>query len=242
MTISRNDLKNFSSLIRKSKRNELGLFIVEGKKICDELIQSDFQIERLFVTEKYKNDYKTAELISQNDADRLSNLKNQSDIIGIVKTPKHDIPETADQMTIYLEGISDPGNMGTILRSLDWFGYNNVYCSSDCVDIFNNKAVMASMGSVFRVKSHTISLTEICDKFKITNTIGTTLDGENLYSFQFEEKSIIILGNEANGISRDLTNKVNQNISIPKKGNAESLNVSIATSIILNEINRRTNF
>jgi RNA methyltransferase, TrmH family len=242
MTISRNDLKKFSSLKRKSKRNELGLFVVEGKKICNELIKSDFEIERLFTTDNFKHEYPTAELISSKDADRLSNLKNQSNVIGIVKIPTYETPEKQEKITIYLEGINDPGNMGTILRSLDWFGYNNVYCSTSCVDAFNNKTVMASMGSVFRVKSHTISLNEICNKFSFNDIIGTTLDGENIYSFPFEKKSIIIIGNEANGISLDTSNKVNTTISIPKNGYAESLNVSIATSIILNEINRKTNF
>ena len=240
MTISRNDLKKFSSLKRRSKRNELGLFIVEGKKICDELILSDFELERLFVTENYKSDYSDAELISNKDAERLSNLKNQSNIIGIVKIPKYHLPKKIEKTTIYLDRISDPGNMGTILRSLDWFGYSNIYCSTDSVDVFNNKTVMASMGSVFRVKAHTISFDEICEKFSFENVIGTTLDGENLYSFPFIGKSIIVLGNEANGISKEIENKINKNISIPKKGNAESLNVSIATAIILNEINRKT--
>ena len=240
MTISRNDLKKFSSLKRRSKRNELGLFIVEGKKICDELIRSDFELERLFVTENYKSDYSNAELISNKDAERLSNLKNQSNIIGIVKIPKYDFPKNIDTTTIYLDRVSDPGNMGTILRSLDWFGYSNIYCSTNCVDVFNNKTVMASMGSVFRVKAHTISFGEICEKFSFENIIGTTLDGENLYSFPFIGISILVLGNEANGISEEIENKINKNISIPKKGNAESLNVSIATAIILNEINRKT--
>ena len=242
MTISRNDLKKFSSLKRKSKRNELGLFIVEGKKICNELIQSEFEIERLFTTENFASEFPTAELISSKDADRLSNLKNQSNVIGIVKLPTYETPNISEKITIYLEDINDPGNMGTILRSLDWFGYENVYCSANCVDVFNNKTVMASMGSVFRVKSHTISLSEICKKFSFDDFIGTTLDGENLYSFPFEKKSIIILGSEANGISVNTSKLINKSISIPKKGNAESLNVSIATSIILNEINRKTNY
>ena len=103
MTISRNDLKKFSSLKRRSKRNELGLFIVEGKKICNELILSDFEIDRLFVTENYKSDYSDAELISNKDAERLSNLKNQSNIIGIVKIPKYDFPKNIEKTTIYLD-------------------------------------------------------------------------------------------------------------------------------------------
>ncbi len=242
MTISRNDLKKFSSLKRKSKRNELGLFIVEGKKICNELIQSEFEIERLFSTENFTSEFPTAELISSKDADRLSNLKNQSNVIGIVKIPTYDIPNYSEKITIYLEDINDPGNMGTILRSLDWFGYENVYCSPNCVDVFNNKTVMASMGSVFRVKSHTITLSELCKKFTFDDIIGATLDGENLYSYPFDKKSIIVLGNEANGITIDTLKQINKSISIPKKGNAESLNVSIATSIILNEINRKTNY
>jgi len=242
MTISRNDLKKFSSLKRKSKRNELGLFIVEGKKICSELIHSEFEIERLFSTEKFKNEFPTAELISSKDADRLSNLKNQSNVIGIVKIPTYDMPNDYEKITIYLDDIKDPGNMGTIIRSLDWFGYENIFCSSNCVDVFNNKTVMASMGSVFRVKSHTITLGELCKKFAFDDIIGATLDGENLYSYPFDKKSIIVLGNEANGITLDSLNQINKSISIPKKGNAESLNVSTATSIILNEINRKTNY
>ena len=242
MTISRNDLKKFSSLKRKSKRSELKLFIAEGKKICNELLNSNVTLERLLITENLKPEYPNAEIISNKDADRLSNLKNQSNIIAIAKIPKYNLPEKIEDIVIYLDGISDPGNMGTILRSLDWFDHKRVFCSPNCVDIYNNKTVMASMGSVFRIKSHVISLNQLCNVFSFNNIIGATLKGQNLNSFTFEKSSIIILGSEANGISLESEKKINQNISIIKKGNAESLNVSIATGIILNEINRQTNF
>ena len=239
MSISKNDLKKFSSLKRKVKRKELGAFIVEGVKNCKELLRSDFQIITILTTENdLLIDFPNGTIISENDARRITQLKSHSSVIAIAKLPKNSISTNLDQPILFLDNIKDPGNLGTIIRTLDWFGYSQLFCSLNCVDAFNSKTVMASMGSVFRINIHYLNFLDLFEKFPNYLTYGTFLEGESIYKSIIGNKSIIVMGNESVGISKEIASLIKKKISIPGKGNAESLNVSTASAIILSEINK----
>ena len=236
MSISKNELKKISSLNRKSKRKEYGLFIVEGEKNCKELIESDFEIEMILASSKSAPFFPGSIECSQKDLERLSNLKNSSDVIAVSKIPTEKEYITDDKPIIYLENINDPGNLGSIIRSLDWFGFKQVFCSENTVDPFNNKTVMASMGSIFRIQTNYINYTDFRKKFINHTLYATSLDGDHIEKIKFEKKAIIVIGSESNGVSDEIIKDADQNIKITGSGNAESLNASVATGIILHEM------
>ena len=239
MPISKNDLKKISSLKNKTNRINLGCFVVEGVKNCKELINSDFKALDFYVTENdLINYFPNATLINYKEASRITHLKSPSSVLAVVQIPKNDLINKDCNTILYLDGIKDPGNLGTIIRSLDWFGHSQLFCSKDTVDHFNSKVIMASMGSIFRTKVHYLDFDSLQKKFPNHMIYGTYLEGENIHKTIINEKSIIVMGNESHGISAKTNNLVKNKISIPKIGKAESLNVSTATAIILNEITR----
>ncbi len=235
MPLSRTELKTYSSLKRKSKRLETGLFIAEGAKVCQELLESKFTIESFFCTEENLNAFPNATLISNKDAGRISNQKNHSGILAIVKTPDN-TQNTLDfsKNIVVLENINDPGNLGTIIRTLDWFGYSQLICSENSVDSFNPKTIMASMGSVFRIQPHYLNISDFLANTK-NESYGTFMKGQSLFETQFKNPAIIVFGNESHGISNELSKKINSKISIPGAGKAESLNLSNSLSIVISE-------
>ena len=238
MTISNNDLKKYSSLNRKIKRKELQLFVVEGEKICKELLKNDFEFESIFTTEDLQSEFPLSTVCSKKEIARISHLKSPSNVVAICKIPTYKINSKDKKPLIFLDNVNDPGNLGTIVRTLDWFGYKQLFCSKNTVDCFNNKSVMASMGSIFRVDCHYIDFDEFQQLFPQHVTYGTYLDGENIGSVKLKTNSIIVIGNESNGVSKEIVDKLNNTIRIPGDGKAESLNVSVATGIILNELRK----
>ena len=236
MQLSRTDLKTYSSLNRKSKRIEHGLFIAEGAKVCQELLNSNFVIEHFFCTEENLTIFPNATFISNKDAERISNQKNHSGIIAIAKIPDNQpiILDENDDIII-LENINDPGNLGSILRTLDWFGFTQVICSENSVDTFNPKTIMASMGSVFRIQPHYLNINMFLSQTK-TKSYGAYMNGQSVFKTQFDKPSIIVFGNESNGISAEIAEKINNKVSIPGNGQAESLNLSNSSSIIISEL------
>ena len=238
MTISNNDLKKYSSLNRKNKRKEHQLFVVEGEKICKELIKNDFEYESIFTTKDLQNEFPLSTVCSKKEIERISHLKSPSNVVAICKIPIFKINIKDKMPLIFLDNINDPGNLGTIIRTLDWFGYKQVFCSKNTVDCFNNKTVMASMGSIFRINCHYIDFDEFQQLFPQHVTYGTSLNGENIDSVRLGTNSIIVIGNESNGISKKIMDKINNTIRIPGVGNAESLNVSVATGVVLNELGK----
>jgi TrmH family RNA methyltransferase len=240
MPISRSDLKKFSSLNRKSKRIETGIFIVEGLKNCNELINSDFKVLSILITDdELLKKFPNGTLISKKEAERITQLKSASSIIAIVELKKENILIREENTIFYLDGIKDPGNLGTIIRTLDWFGYSQLFCSMNCVDEFNGKVIMSSMGSIFRIDVHHIEFQDLIKRFPNHKSYGTYIEGDSIYENEISEKAIIVMGNESNGISKEIGIHINNKISIPGSGNAESLNISSASAIILNEINRK---
>jgi len=254
--MNKNTIKLIKSLALKKNRIKENLFVAEGDKIVSEVLTSDIKIEKLFATNSFlasrKPDLRnTCEVIevTQNDIDRASLLKNPQNCLALCRPPTDSgLPGELDNLSVYLDGIQDPGNLGTILRICDWFGLFQLFCSTDTVDVFNPKVIQASMGSFSRVKVWKSSFTEIAEIADKSNTriLGAYLDGENIYTEKLPRKALIVMGNEGNGIRPELENKIEERIKIPslsKNSNrAESLNVSVATAIICSEFMRQHQF
>ena len=238
MPLSKNDLRDFSSLHRKTKRQELGLFIVEGKKNCLELVKSNFEVLCICTTDANNADFVDAIQITTKEATRISHLKNPSPYIAIVKIPEVNYKIEKKPILFYLDQINDPGNLGTIVRTLDWFGFNQLICSPHTVDAYNSKTVMASMGSIFRVNVIYKEFKTVLEEFSSHKIVTTQMNGNNIYNHAIQQSSIVVFGNEANGISKQIENLSDVQLQIPKFGKAESLNVSISVGIVANEIKR----
>lgn len=252
--LSKNKIKLIQSLNRKKNRDEAGSFLVEGNKMVEEALRSDFHIELVVCTSAYASQHpeinkRSAELIiSDNETiAKASLLQNPQDALAIVYQPKNISPEInlQNELCLALDFIQDPGNLGTILRIADWFGITQVICSENTVDVFNPKVVQASMGAVFRVKTYVTPLTDFL-KTSIENSIpvyGTFLEGQNIYEQNLSSNGIIVLGNEGNGISDAVSGLVTQKLLIPTfsthSNKPESLNVAIAAAICCSEFRRR---
>ena len=239
-SLSKNKIKWIRSLQLKKNRDELGLFIVEGEKMVQEAIENfSQQIDFLVVTKfsSIKTDDVSFEMAIATDEElkSISTLKNPNKSLVVLKLPAKRRIETS--FRIALDGIQDPGNMGTILRLADWFDVKEIICSKDTVDIYNPKVVQASMGAIFRINVLYCDLPGYLSKTK-EPIFGALLEGENIYKKTVQPKGILILGNEGNGISKDVISLVNQPITIPRFGKAESLNVSVAAGILLSEFFR----
>lgn len=246
--LSKSQINLLKSLQNKKFRTEHGLFLVEGHKSVNEFANSHYQIDTVFQT--YTSDPKLLNLsqkiniqqISLNDLEKISSLKTPQDIVALVKIP--DWPALSNQslskkFSIVLDGIQDPGNLGTIIRTADWFGITDVICSADTADAYNPKVVQASMGSLSRIKMHYVDI-EVFLKQTQLPIYGALLNGSNIYSTQFGSEGLIIMGNEGNGIRPSVERLIQKAITIPKVGHAESLNVGIATAIFCSEIKRNT--
>ena len=239
MNISKSDLKKFSSLKNKSKRYEYGYFVVEGLKNCVELVNSEIKIREIFISNDYLlNEFPNAKVVTSKELKRISQLKTPSEILAIAHIPQSSEIDNNSKIILYLEDIKDPGNLGTIIRTLDWFGYKQLFCSEETVDNFNSKVIMASMGSIFRVNVIYLKFENLLKYFPDYNVYGTYINENSIHDKKIKQKSIIVMGNESKGISNHLSSLIKNRVSIPKFGSAESLNVSTATGIILNEINR----
>ena len=227
---------------------EEGLFLVEGIKSVKEFIDSGYQIEAIYHT--YTFDPNLLKLsrkinlygISLNDLEKISSLKTPQEVIALVKLPKwpaldHSILQ--QKFSIVLDGIQDPGNMGTIIRTADWFGIQHIICSEDCVDVYNPKVIQATMGSLSRINVHYTDLQTLLSKINLP-IFGALLNGSNIYQTDFGNEGLVIMGNEGNGLRAEIIKLIHRAVTIPKAGKAESLNVGIATAIFCSEINRKT--
>lgn len=238
--VSKNQIKLINSLQQKKYRKLHNLFIAEGKKVIQELIDANFTLEHLFVTKENLFDATLhSELISDNELKKISALTTANDCLAVFKI-KEVNSKASLGLELALDNIKDPGNMGTIIRLCDWFGISKIVCTEETVDIYNPKVVQATMGSLARVE---VLYTNLTDYLKTTDLeiFGTFMEGKNIYKQELPTKGIIVMGNEANGISTEIENLVTQKISIPRFGNlqqTESLNVATATAVILSEFKR----
>lgn len=213
--------------------------MVEGNKIISELPNSNFKIKEIFSTNPQNLDFKETSLhqITENELKKISFLQNPKDSVAVCELNKESKLDDKN-IQLVLDGIQDPGNLGTIIRLADWFGIEQIICSEDTVDIYNPKVIQASMGSFIRVNMVYCNLVEYLSETKNTN-IGTDMDGENIYTFEKPEKINLILGNEGKGMRDETEKLLHKKISIPRFGKSqstESLNVSMAAGIILGQL------
>lgn len=239
--VSKNQIKLISSLHQKKQRIAHQLFIAEGIKGIQELLDASFELEQLYTTqndfESVPNSLKT--LVSEADLKKISALATPNTCLAVFKIPKEKkIVESG--LIVALDTIRDPGNLGTILRLCDWFGIQQLICSKETVDSYNPKVVQATMGSIARV---TVSYVDLNDFLATTSlpVFGTFMNGDNIYKSSLPQEGIIVMGNEANGISPELEKIIKNRLTIPRFGaiqKTESLNVATATAIVLSEFCR----
>jgi len=239
---SDNQRKLIIKLNKKKFRLANKLFVAEGKKVVNELINSGWPFKMLFSTEE--NFHKDAHLIKNEDMKKISHFNSPSPVLGVFELPdeKKILSETT---TIAVDGISDPGNLGTIIRLCDWFGLSELFCSHDTVDCFNPKVIQASAGSIVRINCHYVK--DLVKSLVLLNKpiFGTSTNGDSIYSTKLLDKASYVFGSEAHGISESLLYQLNGEISIPQFRDTnikpESLNVATATAIFLSELNRNKN-
>ena len=253
--LSKNKIKHINSLKIGKFRRIFNQFLLEGKKSVLDLLNSDFEIIEIFACDNWIND--NCELLKRENIDvqkvtekeltRISTQKTPNEVLAIVKIPQDKlIPnDVFFGLCIVLDEIKDPGNLGTIIRTADWFGIENIICSENSVDVYNPKVVQATMGSITKVNVYYTQLIEfLSSKPKEIKIFGAVLEGESIYKKQLAENALILIGNESQGISKELLPLIDEKISIPEgvknfPSNAESLNASIATAIICSEFQRR---
>ncbi len=243
--VSKSQIKLITSLGQKKNRAKSGLFIVEGIKGIRELLNSPFEMDLLFTTgENFNTPPSKTHLIEEVELKKISRLKTPQRALALFKIPKENAPIIKD-LVVALDGIRDPGNLGTIIRLCDWFGIKTLLCSGDTVDCYNPKVVQASMGSIARVSVTYLDLELILKNHTDQPVMGTFLKGENIYTTQLPKSGILILGNEANGISEEVEKMLSQKLNIPQFGKSqctESLNVATATAILLSEFRRQASY
>ena len=224
-------IKFIRSLSLKKNRIENQLFVVEGEKNVNEFINSDFVIDSVYsIDDSFKDSFK----VSPKELDRISHLNSSNKVLAVVKMPNYDFARYGNTV-IALDTIQDPGNLGTIIRLCDWFGVKEILCSETCVDQYNSKVVQASMGSLSRVKLNYCDLQTELSLMKDYSIISMDMDGVDIKESVDVDKKVIVLGNEGNGISKEVLQLSNITMSINKSNNskAESLNVANACAIAL---------
>jgi TrmH family RNA methyltransferase len=244
--LSKARIKLIQSLNQKKQRSELKLFVVEGKKQVTELFTSTYHINCLVATPEWADAHaqdikNNTELIivSAEELKKASLLQAPQEVLGLVEIPELDFsPELlTNNMTILLDGIQDPGNLGTIIRIADWYGIKNIICSKDCVDIYNPKTIQATMGSFARVNVFYQELKDILSQTTLP-VYGALMNGVSLHKTELPQKAILVIGNEGKGISEAILPHISHPITIPRFGGAESLNAAIATAIICDSFAR----
>ena len=237
--LSKNQVKLIQKLHHKKYRNDLNLFIVEGKKSINEFLQAGYTPQLLIATEAFTTNVPQHLItpVSKDELRKVSTLQNPDEGLAVFEQPKHK-GILQEGVIVALDNVQDPGNLGTIIRLCDWFGVETLLCNTQTVDCYNPKVVQASMGSLTRVAVHYLDLAA----FLTTTALPVytmDLEGENLYTATFPKDCILILGNEANGISSEVRALSNEVITIPRFSQhqrTESLNVAMAGAIILSEV------
>lgn len=257
--LSKQQVKDVIALQQKKSRRSEKLFLVEGEKTIEDLLLSDWKIKMICTTdtisqelrglirEKYKGEHVE---VSSDDMDRMSPQTAPQGVLAVVHQREYrfDITEIKDQLVLVLDDIQDPGNMGTIIRIADWFGIRHVICSMKTTECFNPKVVQASMGSLFRTALYYMDLEELFSVNRETINLpvyGALMKGKNIFSSELSKYGFILLGNEANGITKETLPFITHAINIPSftaasANGPDSLNVAIATGIVCAEFRRRS--
>ena len=239
MILSNNHQKLITSLSQKKYRQKHQLFIAEGVKVVRELLESSFELEIIFSTESEFSSLDCFIQVSDQELKKISSLKTPNKVLALFKIPLQKKVNSSG-LIVVLDTINDPGNLGTIIRLCDWFGVEQLVCSQDTVDCYNSKVVQATMGSLARVSISYLNLSEYLQTVSIPLFIAD-MDVVNIHKSKLPASAILVMGNEANGVSDRLKQLISNKISIPRYGNSnqvESLNVATATAILLNEFRR----
>ena len=234
------------ALADKRGRAEHGLFIAEGEKLIGELRASHLRVRRIFALEGLFEGPET-ETVSPRDMERISQLKTPSNSLALVEIPRHrlDAEHLGNRLTLALDEVQNPGNLGTIIRLADWFGIGDIVCSEGSADCFNPKVVQATMGAILRVRIHYAPLTPLLAGAAARGVAvyGTFLDGEDIYSADLTPGGIVVMGNEGRGVTDAVARTVTRRLFIPPypagREGSESLNVAMATGIVCSEFRRR---
>ena len=243
--LTKNTIKQIASLRQQKFRKELGLFVVEGRKMVDELLHSHFETVNLFATEAFLNDHPAfveAEIVSEMQMEQMSGQDTPPGILAVVRIPEQKEIKASSRFVLALDGIANPGNMGTLIRTAEWFGITDVVCSPDCVELWNPKTVQATMGSLFRMQVWKADLPSFLHEAssKGKAVYGALLEGENLFEMRKKPEGVIVIGSESHGIRADVLPCITRPVTIPRVGGSltESLNAAMAGGIIMAEITR----
>ena len=244
--MTRSDIQLVRSLSDKRGRSEHGLFVAEGAKLIGELRRSNLRIRRIFATEGLFEGPEV-ECVTEKEMERQSLLKTPSNSLAIVEIPRYrlDAAHVGQRLTLALDDVQNPGNLGTIIRLADWFGIGEILCSPATADCFNPKVVQATMGAILRVRVHYVELAPLLAQAAARGVpvYGTFLEGENLYDAQLTDGGIIVMGNEGRGVRPDVAQTVTRKLFIPPfpadRRASESLNVAMATGVVCAEFRRR---
>lgn len=238
--VVKSELKLIKSLQQKKCRNEHGLFVVEGKKTVEEVVNSSMKVYKLFAVEPSDLEVNDNDVVkvSSKELSQMSSLKNPNGYLGVFHIPNESNKILSD-WTLVLDGVQDPGNLGTIIRLCDWFGISDIICSLNTVDCYNAKVLQATMGSITRVNIQYLDLIEFLKATKIP-VYGTFMNGVSVTTSKLPKKGIMVMGNEGKGISNAVAHLCTDRLAIPQFGDVttESLNVASATAILLHEIRK----
>jgi RNA methyltransferase, TrmH family len=250
--LSKAKISLISSLSVKKYRDEHNLFVAEGNKIVDEILNSDLNVKYLIFNSDKSSDIKLGNFevyfTPETTFKKISSLKTAPSVLAVVEIPEYktQIKDFSDKLTMAADAIQDPGNLGTLIRICDWFGIENLVCSHNSADLYNPKVIQATMGAFLRVNVHYVNLTEFIPQYILETKLpcyGTFLDGDNIYKTELSSAGMFVLGNEGKGISADVEKLLNRRLFIPpfsqRQQHAESLNIASAASVICSEFRRR---
>ena len=241
--VTKNEIKQVASLRQQKFRKSLGLFVVEGRKMTEELLRSPFKTEALYATAACLDLFPQATPVSEMQMAQMSGQDTPPGILAVVKIPERQQLSAHPRFILALDGIANPGNMGTLIRTAEWFGIRDIVCSTDCVEIWNPKVIQATMGSVFRNNVLEAELADFLDLQRQAGKAiyGALLEGENLFGMKEKTDGIIVIGSESHGIRRDILPHITRPVTIPRVGasQTESLNASVAAGIIMAELTRQ---
>lgn len=239
----KSQVKYIQSLSQKKSRDEEGVFIAEGPKIINELLSTpNVAVQQLYAVQEWMAQHSgiaagRAIEVNEQELERLSLQQTPNQVIGVFKKPVFaKITSYRERLSLMLDTIQDPGNLGTIIRCADWFGIDTVICSRECADVFNPKVVQSTMGSISRVQVMYEDLVAFMQQHSDVPAWAATLHGANLHELSPVEGGLLVIGNESKGIHEELLRLCRHRITIPRKGQAESLNAAVATGIILSHI------
>ena len=239
--ISKNQIKFVKSLQKKKFRLESKCFVVESSKNVNEILNSNYKVQQIYATKNWIEKHNIRDDVSinqvnQNELQRISSLKTASDVLAVVHIPTKENYFDFSGINIVLDDVKDPGNLGTIIRICDWFGVKNIYCSKETVDVYNPKVIQSTMGSISRVNVIYTDIKKMIQEIDLNVKVyGAVMDGDDISQIKVNKNSLIVFGNESNGISKEIKDVISERITINKIGEAESLNVASSAAIILNK-------